>query len=293
MTEMNLIIDKEKCVKCGLCVNDCSAKSITFGDDGYPIMAKGGEKRCFKCQHCLSICPTGALSIFYRNPENSQNVEGNINPDDLLNLIQSRRSVRHYKHENIPQEKMEKLKNMLKYVPTGCNNHGLCFSIVDDVEVMDKIREKINKKIIDVISNNTVKMVTKKFGHYIDAFKNGEDILFRTAPHMIVVSVDKNAPCKDIDPTISLSYFELLAQSMGIGTCWCGLVYWLLTMMPELQGIFEIPETHKIGYVMLFGIPENKYTRVPQPEDIPIISVKNGEELKLTFIQKIKRIIGK
>ncbi len=294
MTEMNLIIDKEKCVKCGLCIKDCSAKSIAFGEDGFPVVAQNGEKRCFKCQHCLSICPTGALSILGKNPEDSNSVENSINPDDLLNLIQSRRSVRHYKHENIAPEKMEKLKNMLKYVPTGCNNHGLHFSVIDDVEVMDKFREKINKRVINVISNNTVKLVTKKFGHYIDAMKNGEDILFRTAPHMVVVSVEKNAPCKDIDPTIALSYFELYAQSMGIGTCWCGLVYWLLTMMPELQGLLEIPETHKIGYVMLFGNPENKYTRTPQPKDVPIVSVKkDGKELNLTFIQKVKRIFGK
>lgn len=287
---MNFFVDKEKCVKCGLCVNDCSVKALNFDKDGYPQVAPNGEKRCFKCQHCLAICPTGALSVCTKNPENSSPVRNGVNPDDLLNLIQSRRSFRSYKQENVDAETMQKLKDMLKYTPTGCNNHGLHFAIIDDIEVMNNFRNRINKKILDAISNKIIKSVARKFGRFLNAFEQGEDVLFRTAPHMVIVSVPKNAPCKDVDPTIALSYFELYAQSLGLGTCWCGLVFWALNLLPELLGQFEIPNTHKVGYVMLFGKPQHQYSRTVQPEEVPIVSVKDGDELKLSLIEKIKRM---
>ena len=102
-------IDEEKCIHCGLCIKDCSASALEFNENKIPVI---NEKRCFKCQHCLAICPTGALSVCGKNPENSHEIQER-NPENLLNLIESRRSFRHYKSENLDNDRMEKLKNML------------------------------------------------------------------------------------------------------------------------------------------------------------------------------------
>ena len=53
-------VDKEKCIHCGLCIKDCSAKALMFDENQTPII---DEKRCFKCQHCLAVCPVGAISV--------------------------------------------------------------------------------------------------------------------------------------------------------------------------------------------------------------------------------------
>lgn len=285
----NLVIDSEKCIKCGLCVKDCSVKSLELNENNIPQFAPQGEARCFKCQHCLAICPTGALSILGKNPENSMAIKNAVNPDDLLHLIQSRRSFRNYKHENLDKERMDKLKNMLHYVPTGCNDHRLQFSFIDDVEVMDEFRNKVNQKLIDILTKTPVKAVTEKFSRHKDALVNGEDILFRGAPHMIVVSSPVDAPCTNIDPIIALSYFELYAQSLGVGTVWCGLVEICLQVFPELCERLEVPEKYKPSYVMLFGPANIKYSRTIQPEPYKIISVKKEFLGKMGFIQKIKR----
>ena len=36
MSEKNLLIDKEKCIHCGLCIEDCIAGALEFGDDNVP-----------------------------------------------------------------------------------------------------------------------------------------------------------------------------------------------------------------------------------------------------------------
>ena len=74
MAEKNLCIDKEKCIQCGLCIKDCIAYSLEFDENNVPKFAQGGEDRCIQCQHCLSVCPVGAVSILGKNPENSEKV---------------------------------------------------------------------------------------------------------------------------------------------------------------------------------------------------------------------------
>lgn len=148
---MNLKIDESKCIHCGQCINDCLSKALEFDENNIPKTAENGEKRCIGCQHCLTVCPTGALSIFGKNPEESDAVQ-QYNPDEILNLIKNRRSYRRYKSENLAPEVMEKLKNMLNWVPTGVNNHKLHFSFIDDVDVMNDFREYTNKKLIEIIS---------------------------------------------------------------------------------------------------------------------------------------------
>ena len=275
----------EKCIKCGKCINDCLTKALTFDGNKNIIF---DEKKCIKCQHCLAICPTGALSINGKHPENCELANNKPESEKLLNLIKCRRSFRKYKHENLDAETMQKLKDMLHWVPTGVNNHNLHFAFIDDVEVMDDFKDYANGKLVDFLISPAIKKIKTKFDRYKNAFLRGEDVIFRGAPHMVVVSTPINAPCADIDPTIALSYFELYAQSMGVGTVWCGLAYKLFKMFPELCEYIEIPEGYKVGYAMLFGPSEIEYKRATQPEPYKIISVRKNKK-QTTFTDKIKR----
>ena len=278
-------VDKEKCIHCGLCVRDCSANALKFNDEQFPEI---DENKCFKCQHCLAVCPVGAISVCGKNPENSDKIYSQ-NPEMILNLIKSRRSCRHYKQENLSQEKMQKLKDMLKYVPTGCNFHKLHFAFIDDIEVMNEFRSYVNKKILDALTKKPVRAIINKFNKYLNSFLNGNDIVFRGAPHMVVVSTPVDAPCYNVDPMIALSYFELYSQSMNVGTCWCGLAEFCLLIMPELSDYLKIPQGYKASYVMLFGEPDIKFARTVQPEPFEIESVQKGEFRKLGLKEKFRR----
>lgn len=58
-----IIIDKTKCIHCGLCLKDCVAECLEFDKNKFPKYKEGGKENCFACQHCLVICPVGALSF--------------------------------------------------------------------------------------------------------------------------------------------------------------------------------------------------------------------------------------
>ncbi len=287
MKSKNLIVDKEKCIHCGLCVKDCIAHSLDMDEEKVPKFAKKGENRCIKCQHCLAICPVGALSILNKNPEDSELVE-QIESEKVLNLIKSRRSFRHYKQENLPAETMEKLKDVLSWSPTGVNFHRLHFSFVEDISVMDKIRESVNKKLIKLLSTKFLNKVTGSLARYRKLILSGEDVIFRKAPHLVIVSAPVDAPCANVDPIIALSYFELYAQSLGVATCWCGLAQGCVQLFPEFAKQMKIPEGYKSSYAMLFGPPALKYSRAIQPEPFEMTVIDEFKSETLSFKDRVR-----
>jgi len=283
-------IDSAKCIHCGACVKDCITYSLEQDESGLAKIAKNGESNCISCQHCFAICPVGAISFDNNNPEDANNVKF-ANANDILEHIKSRRSIRQYKNEEISDELLSKLKEMLPYIPTGCNYNGLHFSIIESKSAMDTIREYVRKKLLKLISNKITNKYAGKFAKYKKAFENGEDIIFRNAPHLIVVSSSIHAPCANVDPIIALSYIELYAQSLGLGTCWCGFAQACFKLMPSLAKMVSIPDGYKPVYAMLLGYPSVEYKRGVLPQKFPIAEIKNIEETNQTISEKLRRIL--
>ena len=290
MSKLNFIVDKDKCIHCGLCEQDCNPKIIKLNADKIPTIKADNESFCMKCQHCLAICPVGAISILDKNPADSNECNNFPPSEQLLNLIQSRKSFRKYRQENLDRDILEKIKTMLKYAPTGRNCHNLHFSIIDDIDVMERFRNRTNNKIKKFLTSSCNNFITKKFARYKNAFLSGNDIIFRNAPHMIVVSAPPSASCADQDGIIALSYLELYAQSLGVGTLWCGLAQACIKAFPDLCEYLEIPNGYRPIYVMLFGPTDLKYARTVQPDEYEIISVKGKNVDKIPLTQKLKRL---
>ena len=73
---------------------------------------------------------------------------------------------------------------------------------------MDKIRDYTIEKILKIISNKFTAKYAGKFVRFKEAFECGEDVIYRNAPHMIVVSASIKAPCANIDPIIAFNVFH-------------------------------------------------------------------------------------
>ena len=267
--QKSITIDKNKCIHCGMCIKDCIVNCIEFDSEKIPKYVEGGNKMCVGCQHCMAICPAGALSFGGKNPADSDPI-GYGNSEDLLRLIKSRRSVRSYKNQDVPSEKIAKLTEMLAYPPTGGNVDTLHFSIVGTAEKMNIIRKVTYEKVCASDSDSPVIKFAK------DGYNNGKDIIYRGAPSMVAVSVDKSKAipgCENADPIISMSYLELYAQSLGLGTVWCDLALTIAQIFPEVRALLEIPENYTLNYTMLLEIPNVKYKRTVQrePANVKII----------------------
>lgn len=264
---LNFSIDQESCIKCGVCAQDCPVKVIEMVEDAYPHVADGKAEECIRCQHCFAVCPTAALSILGLDPKESIELKGNLpSPEQMEALVKGRRSVRKYKQENVDRDVLDRLMEITLNAPTGKNNQDLLLTVVDDIGSMNKLRAATYAAIKEQFVGGVVPEGMEFFASIVDLYyEKGVDILYRGAPHLIVASSPKDGPCPEADCHISLSYFELMAQSMGLGTIWDGFAKWVMTLIaPKLQELIELPEGHIYGYAMAFGNPDVKYFRTVQ-----------------------------
>lgn len=56
-----IIRDKELCINCGLCVNQCSNECHFYDEDHKTVLCNSNN--CVACHRCVDLCPKGALRI--------------------------------------------------------------------------------------------------------------------------------------------------------------------------------------------------------------------------------------
>ena len=98
-------------------------------------------------------------------------------------------------------------------------------------------------------------------------------MVFRGAPHLLITSAPKDAPCPVQDTHIALTTFQLMAHCRGVGTVWDGMVMMALALWPGLAARLEIPADHIVGYAMVFGEPAVEYHRTVQrgPANVNVV----------------------
>ncbi len=274
--ELQFEVNEELCIGCGECSKDCPFQLIEMKDD-VPTMAKENEANCLQCQHCLAVCSTGALSILGKNPADSIPLPGSAIPaKQLATLMQSRRSVRRYKKDRVSPEDIAFLLETVGYAPTGINNQQVLLTVIDDPQIMDSLRKKVYTILAKLCESGSFPAGMEYLQGYVqDALVTGQDTLFRGAPHLLIASSPKAGPCPEADCFIALTYFELLAASMGMGALWSGLAKWTLTgITPEILAGLGVPDSHQVGYIMVFGRPDVTYRRTVQRDHAHINRVQ-------------------
>ena len=270
--DLQFSVDAEKCIGCGECAADCPYGIIEMKDER-PSMVEDRQQRCIDCQHCLAVCSTGALSIRGLDPGRSIPLAGNLpEAQRLAALMQGRRSVRRYTGEPVSGKEIAFLLDTVAHAPTGVNNRQVLFTVIDDPRVMEDLRRTTYSTLETMIRTGKIPPGMDFFAAMItDAVKNGKDSIFRGAPHLLIVSAPADCPSAEVDCHIALSYFELLAAAMGLGTLWSGLAQWALTrVVPELLGRLGVPESHEVGYMMVFGRPAVTYYRTVQRDNLHV-----------------------
>jgi nitroreductase/NAD-dependent dihydropyrimidine dehydrogenase PreA subunit len=259
--------DPELCNRCGRCVTDCIAGILTLPDEGSVQLNSEKAGQCYQCQHCMAICPHGAISILGRDPRESLPLAGNLpSAQSMEVLLRGRRSTRVYKPGNIPSEQIREMLDIADAAPTARNCRGGRWTVIDERSKLEVFRDKLLAGIEDAAARGTISGENARFAAFPRAWKEEHnDILFRGAPHCVVVSAPRNEAAPQVDCVIALSYFELLAHTRGVATLWDGLAYRaIVELVPEARQWLGIPEDHLIGYCMAFGLPKSPFQRTVQ-----------------------------
>lgn len=115
---------------------------------------------------------------------------------NLLETIQSRRSVRSYKPDMVPKEIIDKIITAGTYAPTGMNRQSPIILAVTKKELRDRL-SKLNAEFMGVDFDP-----------------------FYGAPVVLVVLADKNCQTYQNDGSLVMANLMLAAHELGLGSCW-------------------------------------------------------------------------
>ncbi len=131
-------IDQAKCNGCMLCMQVCTLGNFEAGGDGKVHPAPG--MMCFDCGHCIAVCPTEAMTHANLPSERFLPTEAAPVPyEQLIKLLQGRRSRREFKNELVSDDDIEKLLQAAVCGPSSINNQSLEFTVITNDEVIAKI----------------------------------------------------------------------------------------------------------------------------------------------------------
>ena len=261
-------VDKEKCIGCGLCTKVCPGGLLHMDSEQKCSMEPFdcfGWNGCWRCEHCLAVCPKGAIRIFGKSPEDSL---APIKPEDAAPvmdaLIANRHSCRRYRDSDVDPEIINDILSRLGNAPNGGNKQLVEFTLIRDKEQMEFFR---------LLTYVEMERLAAQ-GIYPDGFDKASyedmkrweetvrpDMLFCGAPHLLIphAPVGRGEPVQDV--IIAGTYFELLCASRGLGAVMLTFPLGALSLMPQVKAMLQIPENHYVGMLIGFGWPEIPYAR--------------------------------
>lgn len=116
---------------------------------------------------------------------------------EVLDKIKSRRSIRKYRSDMIPQDKLEKIIEAGTYAATGMGKQSPIIIAVTNKELRDKL-SAMNAKIMGVENMDP----------------------FYGAPVVLIVLADKSRPTCVYDGSLVMGNLMLEAEAQGVGSCW-------------------------------------------------------------------------
>ena len=119
-----------------------------------------------------------------------------MNSVELIDFIESRRSVRSYKPDMIPDDIIGKIVEAGTYAATGMGKQSPIIIAVKDKATRDRL-SKLNAEIM---------------GADIDPFYG--------APIVLIVLADCSIPTHVYDGSLVMGNLMLAAHALGIGSCW-------------------------------------------------------------------------
>ncbi len=235
-------------------------------DDGYPSTKPSRETECLVCGHCVAVCPTGSLSHAEVPVEVSPPIKKELRLTEAQaeQFLRSRRSIRSFKDKKVERAKIEKLIEIARYAPSGSNSQTVQWQVYTDRGQIDALASLAIDYLRHVIAESPHGPYTAVRRLMVRAWDMGIDALLWRAPALIIASAPKRAITGLADVVIALSYLELAAPIVGLGTCWLGLLNDALRSWSPLQEAVDLPADHVHRYPMALGYPKAKYYRLPE-----------------------------
>lgn len=259
-------VDKERCTRDGICIAECPARVIQLSPrDGFPVSVPEFKKYCLRCGHCVALCPESACRLSWLGPEDCLPLHPALQLTDLQaeRFLRMRRSVRVFADILLERPLLERLLRMASYAPSAKNTQPWHWLVIQQPAQVRTLAGLVIDWMRIVMHQDPKTAKRKAYPALIDAWERGKDLVCRGAPHLIVVHTDKDWAFGAEDSANALTFLELYAAVLGLGTCWGGYLYGAANLHAPLRDALQIPPQHRVCGAMMVGYPVYRYHRLP------------------------------
>ncbi|MCX8123478.1 MAG: nitroreductase family protein [Spirochaetes bacterium] len=275
------IIDKQKCTRCGECINICPKEVLSIQNKQITII----NDDCILCSHCYCVCRFDAISFkelkkLVFSFGDTTIAKPKIKPADIISFIHSRRSVRQFKPEPIKEDIIKDLIEAAVLAPSASNCQRWQFVVINSREKVLALAEDIKSFFIrlnKIAGNPLLRYMSIFFAgtrilHYyknnyesvklgLQRAKEGKDLLFHEAPCVIIVHSDMEGSMPVEDGQYAAYNITLVAHAMGLGSCFIGYASATINNANYIKQKLLIPKNHRIHAVIALGYPKTKFVK--------------------------------
>jgi len=184
--------------------------------------------------------------------------------DHLINLLKSRRSIRAFKPDPIPDEFIQKIVEAARWAPSGGNSQPWEFIVIKNREIKDRMADLFVESTRPV---RRAEMTREKELRVPALEREIAEPGFKNAPVFILVCGDprlneafpllvcQKSGMEVLTSTLACAFLcmHLAAKSLGLGSQWVSATGGL--MEDPLKKLLEIPDKFKIYDMMAVGYP--------------------------------------
>jgi len=205
-----------------------------------------------------------------------------ISPENMRNLLLSRRSIRVFKESRVPRELIEQLIEVGVHAGTSSNGQTENFVIIQD----RKRLLELEKMVIEVIWDKGLKHLGSETGQNLAKTKLGEEMLrqtilyhhimnkrrqnnqlagmvFRNAPVVIIIHGLRTNFMARANCSIAARNIEIMAKTLGLGTCWVGFLSSAANVAEKkIERYLQIPDDRSIYGAIMVGYPKFEYRKI-------------------------------
>jgi nitroreductase len=135
--------------------------------------------------------------------------------------------------------------------------------IIHDKEKVRNITSMTIEWMKKVVSGEIEHPLKQVIPGIIRSYEKGNDPICRGAPHLAIAHANEMMGTAKVDSLIAMSWFDIVAPSFGLGTCWAGFVSIAANEYKPLLDELELPEGHSFQYAIMFGHPVYKVNSIP------------------------------
>ena len=184
-----------------------------------------------------------------------------MNP--IIDAILNRRSIRAYEPKQIPRDDLEKILACGDAGPSGANNRGWRYIVVQD--------PAFHKKLVELgmpIYRRWMENMPQSFKAMREEIDKSPDPIYYGAPTIVFVA--GKGMTADLDCPMACQNMMLAARSLGIGSCWV-FIGQLVLQDPSIKVDFSMTEGEKVYGPIVFGYPlRNEFPPRPDYNASPI-----------------------